>query len=721
MARQPIEKLQGLGLTSSPSASPIDTYTGAPSVPQNSSASQLADALGTMSSAVAKAGERKKAEKQEQDEIKARGYAASFEAEEGEFLDSVKLGETYADLSTTVVANIVQDKYQNDFYYSTFEELNNLDDDVKGDVVALEKLFDEKIASVNEATTGMDFVNAGAVRGTRNAINELRKRFAEFRNEKTRALAKDLTEANVYQILGKYDLNTDDGMVSAVKLVNDLNQKLLKSSPFKKGEDKQQIVDALISYEKLNPQSKATSLIESIPFLKSELTDAKLAKAAPIIANEAFIEMELNSKKLQMELKQRKIGLEVEIENLFAEGKRQEVRKITTQLIPEDASDLDKLSATYAKEYARVVLAREAADPDASNIRANELREDIKTASSNGDWSIMGFTETPNNDQLRELISKDETLTQQDASLLRNNLSDLRKGFSTISEETLSRDVSTKFLLDLQYFNSDIPKTQLSAAGINPQRIMEDVYRNSMQEQFDDFYKNPKYETGVPEGDVLRDMKKTATAEVEAIVTKINTMLTTPGNIELLKGFKEQLTQRELPEVGEVLKMPDGTLMRYLGGDVADNSNFEVVEPGESEAPEVKDDPRYKVTRETELNSVSNPRGKASEKEKLEKAEASVADIFDKETATFNLDDETLATLNTLVEQRYNRKAPAKSGRKFNVPDEDDIMEIVLEQLGLADVSDFEYGGFFGDDADTAGEVAIKKIVDSLMEKYKGE
>lgn len=718
MARQPIENLQGYGQTSSPSAAPVDSFTGAPSVPRETPATQLAQALGTMSGAVAKADARAKAKKEERDEIKARGYAASFKGEQGEFLDSVKLGETYADLSQTVVATIVQDKYQNEYYYSTFEELSKLDDDVKGDVVALENLFDDKIAAINEATTGMDFVNAGAVRGGRNAINELRKRFAEFRDLKTRELAKANTEANVYNILGKVDLNTNDGQVSAVALVNDLGDKLIATSPFSKTEDKQQIVDALISYNKLNPTSNAVSLIKKVPWLQSKVTDKKLSEAAPLIANEAIVEMELKNKQLEVQLKDRKVDLEVEIDNLLVSGKRQEVRKMLTKLVPEDASDLDKLSAQYAKEYARVALARENADPEASNLRKNELIEDFKTASSTGNWSSLGFSEPPNNDQLRELIGRDETLTQQDAAILRNNLSDLRKGFASISEEALSNDVSKKFYVDLQYFNTDVPKSVLGAAGLSPQRVMEDVYSASMQEQFTEFYNNPKYETGVPEGDVLKDMKATAFAEVEAVVTKLNTILTTQSNnkTEDLKTFKQELTQGEQPdielEVGKEYPSPDGGFVRYLGGDPEDNSSFEKVE---------EEDPRYKVTKETEGVRNTNPRNKVRAEEKDEEAKASVANIFDKESATFNLADDTLATLDKLVKGRYKRKSSNPRSTGVQAVTEDDVMDIVLDQLGLAGISDFEYGGMFGDEADTAGEVAIKKIVDSLMEKHKGE
>jgi hypothetical protein len=46
MARQPIENLQGFGQTSVSSARPIDAFTGAPAIPQETPGSQLANALG---------------------------------------------------------------------------------------------------------------------------------------------------------------------------------------------------------------------------------------------------------------------------------------------------------------------------------------------------------------------------------------------------------------------------------------------------------------------------------------------------------------------------------------------------------------------------------------------------------------------------------------------------------------------------------------------------
>lgn len=383
MARQPIEKLQGLGQTSSPSASPIDTYTGAPSTPRVTPATQLADALGTMSSAVARAEERKKAKQQEQDEIKAKGYAASFKGEEGEFLDSVKLGETYADLSTTVVANIVQDKYQNDYYYSTFEELNNLDDDVKGDVVALEKLFDEKIASVNQATTGMDFVNAGAVRGTRNAINEMRREFSEFRDLKTRELAKVNTEANVYNILSKYDLSTNDGKVSAVALVNDLNEKLIQTSPFSKTEDKQQIVDALISYNKLNPESNAVSLIDSIPWLKSKETDAKLAKAGPVISQLSLQQLQDKAQEKKLLMQETLDESQQKFNQLSLDADRKGIREAMA-----NASQLEDIALGNAiYEQGRIALASADVPVEDSLAFAASFESDLVASAIKGELS----------------------------------------------------------------------------------------------------------------------------------------------------------------------------------------------------------------------------------------------------------------------------------------------------------------------------------------------
>ena len=188
-----------------------------------------------------------------------------------------------------------------------------------------------------------------------------------------------------------------------------------------------------------------------------------------------------------------------------------------------------------------------------------------------------------------------------------------------------------------------------------------------------------------------------------------------------MEQLKADITNNPPPQVGDERELPDGTIVKYIGGDVNDDSSFEIINPGEGEASEAKEDQRYKVTKvESEIKGT-NKKARDLSKKRTQEAEASVEDIFDKETATFNLDETMLATLDNLVKGRYERASKnTRGGGPKEVP-EDAIMDIVLDQLGLAGISDFEYGGFFGDDADTAGEVAVKKIVDSLMEKYKGE
>ena len=559
MARQPIEKLQGLSQTSSPSASPIDTYTGAPSTPRVTPATQLADALGTMSSAVARAGEREKAEREAQAEIKAKGYAASFKGEEGEFLDSVKLGETYADLSTTVTATIVEDKYRNKYYQSTFEKLNNLDDDVKGDVVALENLFESIIAETNEATTGMDFVNSGAVQGARNAINEMRREFSEFRDVKTRELAKVNTEANVYNILGKYDLSTNDGKVSAVALVNDLNEKLIQSSPFTKTEDKQQIVDALISYNKLNPESNAVSLIDSIPWLKSKETDAKLAKAGPVIS-------QLSLQQLQDKAQEKKLLMQKDLDEsqkrfnqLSLEGKRDEIRQAMANSFKLE----DPAMANAVYKQGEIALASADVPVEDSLAFAAKLESDLVALAIKGELS--------REDALAQIYSSTE-IRVNEKNELEGKLDTIMSGNKLIASATHSSEFNIRVGDEARLIDKSLFALEANFDGRSLEAAVRDVWDESVYGLIQSYADTEGVQ---PEGVALRKIYDDAEDIAERYMNKMKAAATEGGSPLDAQADPIQTQYVE----GEVYpNEADGNNYRYLGGPTTNRDSWELVE-----------------------------------------------------------------------------------------------------------------------------------------------
>lgn len=472
MARQPIQNLQGYGQTSTPSATPVDAYSGAPAIPQVSKGAQLAEALGTVSGNVNRAARESAANKQELDKKKAVSFAARFKGEEGEFLDSVKLGETYADLSQTVVASIVEDKHKNEFRNSTYDTLRAVDDDVKMDVVALEAMFDGLIKDAAEKTEGMDFVQSGAVMGTRSAINEMRREFSVFRDQKTRQLAKENTQANVFNILGKYDLNSKDGQLSATALVNDLNDKLLATSPFTKKEDKQQIVDSLIEYNKLNPDSKAVSLISRIPWLQSKETDAKLEQAAPQIADLAIRKLRndvfVKEQEQQKTLDDAQSRLNALAEANDIDGIRQ-VQAKSAGVTGEGAA-----TANAIYKMAEVAEASAKVSPDVSATNYTLAKDSIVIAATQGNAGTLEET-------LSDINNRTDIAPQEKAVLLRE-VPNLLQGHKIIASDQHSTAFRNRFGAILTAYQSNpqlmVKSFSLAKQGMSAESLARDVWDN---------------------------------------------------------------------------------------------------------------------------------------------------------------------------------------------------------------------------------------------------
>lgn len=472
MARQPIQNLQGYGQTSTPSATPVDAYSGAPAIPQVSKGAQLAEALGTVSGNVNRAARESAANKQELDKKKAVSFAARFKGEEGEFLDSVKLGETYSDLSEIVVATIVEDKHKNEFRNSTYDTLRAVDDDVKMDVVALEAMFDGLIKDAAEKTEGMDFVQSGAVMGTRSAINEMRREFSVFRDQKTRQLAKENTQANVFNILGKYDLNSKDGQLSATALVNDLNDKLLATSPFTKKEDKQQIVDSLIEYNKLNPDSKAVSLISRIPWLQSKETDAKLEQAAPQIAdlairklrNDVFVKEQEQQKTLDDA--QSKLNALAEANDIDA------IRQVQAKSAGVTGEGAATANAIY--KMAEVAEASAKVSPDVSATNYTLAKDSIVIAATQGNAGTLEET-------LSDINNRTDIAPQEKAALLRE-VPNLLQGHKIIASDQHSTAFRNRFGAILAAYQSNpqlmVKSFSLAKQGMSAESLARDVWDN---------------------------------------------------------------------------------------------------------------------------------------------------------------------------------------------------------------------------------------------------
>lgn len=712
MSRQPIQDLQGLDNVASPSANMVDAYSGAPALPRESSAGQLADALGTLTSAGQKSADKAKAEKAELDKKRAESYAARFKGEEGEFLDSVKLGETYAHLSDTVVATIVEDKHKNDFYSQTKQSLSSLDNDIKYNVVALEKHFDSLLADATEKTAGMDFVQSGAVQGVQAAIREMRGQFSSQRDAFTRDQSKANTEASIYNILGKYDLSTNDGQVSAVALINDLNEKLLATSPYEKGEDKQIMVDALITYNKNNPDSGAVSLIQKIPYLQSKQTTKKLNDAGPAIAELSIAATKRRLYKedvARQELLDEKRGV---LNQLAEENDIEKIQQVQAEYAGAGDTPAERATANAIYEMAEIAEKSAQVDPDVSSTNYTLAKEDLTVRASLG-------TAGSSKEEIAAINARTDISPQQKSALIQE-VPTLIQGNKIIASEQHSTTFRQRFGAVVDTYKNNpmlaAKSFELAQRGLSAETIAKDTWDSEtgrlINLHIETNKEIPGYNDLYGDGGIYDKAGERVTSKLQEVAT-------------LQAQFIQLDSQQPQLQPGDTIKDANGNpIATYNGGDINDDSNFTPITPEVDDTPEVvetpvvEDDPRYKVTKDTEyITNFADEGMEANRAAKQAKREDKATKAgFDKESATITLDDSVAAQLEKLVEGRYKRA----SKRKHEVS-EDAIMDIVLDQLGLDGDSDFEYGGFFGDSPDTAGEIAIKKIVDSLMEKHKGE
>lgn len=544
MARQPIQNLQGYGETSQSAARPIDAYTGAPAIPQETPGSQLANALGVMGNAVGRAGARNaakaKAEKEKLDAMKASSYAARFEGEEGEFLDSVKLGETYADLSQTVVAAIVEDKHKNDYYNTTYDKLRNLDDDVKGDVVALETMFDGLITEANTATEGMDFVNSGAIQGTQAAIKEMRREFSVFRDQKTRDLAKTNTTANVFNILDNYDLSTVDGQTSSVALINNLNDKLIATSPFSKREDKQQIVDSLIEYNKLNPASNALGLIKRVPWLQSKETDAKMSIAAPAIAqlsmqklrNDAFLKDQEDKRVLD--------DAQAKLNELAENNDIAGIQAVQGKAAGVTGKDAAVSNAIYKAAEIAEASAKVAPDVSASNYTSYKANLTLR-ATKGGAGTLE--------EELAAIQSRTDITPTDKATLLREAPT-LMQGHKIIASEEHTSAFTNRFRSILAAYETNpqlmVKSFALAKQGLSAESISRDTWDNETSRLIQLHIEN---NDTVPNfNDLYGDEGIYAKAEVK-VTERLQAIASVTAQNPQVPEPQEETEQEELPVV----------------------------------------------------------------------------------------------------------------------------------------------------------------------------
>ena len=741
MSKGHMQDLQGFRTISSPSASPVDAYGGGVNAPKVSAADQLADAFGTVSKYGQKAAVKAQ---QDRDELLKLQQDAAYnraksEADNG-IVTAVKMKEMYAQNSEVVVSEIVQKQNQNESYNTYLSQFSKIPDEIALSEGDLANYFIEEEAKLRERMGDTPFATAGALSGFRAAKREVMRGILNKQDAYTRKKSTQNIQDSVHIALSKFDTSTLEGSNSAVAAIAEELDVQFNDSPNAPEIVNQDFVDAFITYAKNNPTKPVLQLLEDkqLSHLYTKTTRRKLDGLPGELADLSLQEQERVNKQLEANFRDSKPKLEAEAYNLVLSNPTK-AREYLNAPIPKDATDLQIKQFRYTQQLIKIELETDTLDPELSNRTKNDLIETIKSAATTGDYTALGFEAgvVPTNDQIREIISLNPDMKGSDKNILRDNLESLRNGYESVSDSKLRSHIATRFKIKLNEYTNDQfgVRTMLNAAGINAQQIIEDTYITTMREELDKHFQSGDYTGGIPQGDAFTTIQNTAYEAVFQVIKDLDGLLSRQpaqgqNKIDMLRQFDANLDAPKY-EIGDIVddEKTGLPIARVVGINTDGTYQYAPLETEESEAPEeqevpvVEDDPRYKVTKDTEyIQNFADEEMEASRLEKQLKREAEATKAgFDKESATITLDDSVKAQLDKLVSGRYKRAAKNTRGGGPKDVSEDAIMDIVLDQLGLDGNSDFEYGGIFGDSADTAGEIAVKKIVDSLMEKHKGD
>lgn len=720
MARQPIQNLQGYGQTSASAAAPVDAFTGAPAIPRVTPASQLADSLGLLSKGFAQSAARKKAEKEAEETELAKAYAATIEAEDKEF-GAEKLASEFPSLSKALTMQLAQTTSYNAFYTETRKRISTfMADEVNLlDSSGLDNLKNKLITEFGEATEGREFVQAGMIK----AVNQgFQDNIAGFIKASDAAVKKRWTNEYKASMFHIFDgARNTDGSVNieqAALVYKELDNEV---NPYKNDVKKLReiTISNLLAYDTQNSDAPVTQdFIKAVPWLKSSITDTQLREGLPLVAEAYARNLENKQRIIELENKQILENVESKLYQLAEDNDIDGIQKIIDESV--GLTGKEAVLGNDIRQLAETALVAAQVEPGISTGNYTLAKEDITLRASIGESKTL--------QEEIDAVNARTDIHPNEKKVLIPQIPTLMQGHQivTTAYHGAAYNTAIKGTIDILTTNPFFTKKNIDLGKLitsynTEARTAWDAETRRGIDQF--IAKEGRVPTPVElqaEGGIYEKAAAKAGARLEA-VNKMN-----------MEQLQADITNVSQLQVGDERELPDGTIVRYLGGDVNDDSSFEEIQPGET-----KDDSSLeKVEPEEDLYAVTSerdkPRGDARQRKrkqfarvaqikKNKEAQASVADIFNKETATFNLDETTLSTLDNLVKGRYERASKNTRGGRPKEVTEDAIMDIVLDQLGLAGISDFEYGGFFDDEADTAGEVAIKKIVDSLMAKYKGE
>lgn len=722
MSKGHMQDLQGFRTISSPSASPVDAYGGGVNAPKVSAADQLASAFGTVSKYGQRAAAQQQAEDDKLREDEAQAFINRYKAEEdGDILTAIKAGELYPQVSHSFLARAIEKKSNYETQTSYLETFSKLDDDIVLDDVKLHAFLGSEEDKIREQYKDNPFVLSGALTGFRAAKSQQMPGILGRQAKATKDI--DTTNINNFSILtlDKYNLETEEGYNAAVEafevdLDNSINTSINENSVVN-----QTYVDSIIAYAKLNPSSGATRLLSDkrLKHLNTNTTRAKLSEANKQISQLAVAELERTQKEQQVLNKQKLETSQSKLNQLAVNGDIAGIDRIMAQSTGLTGND----AVLGNKVYQMAEIAKQAAQvkADVSATNYTTLKDEISVSASLGTAGDLESMIAKVNERTDIHPNEKAVLIKELPNLLLGNQIIASASHKSALGERLGGTIKT-YTDNPNFLAKGFQLGQLATS-------FSDIATETWNQETKRLVNLHLEKNGeVPGYADLHDdggIYDRAEGKVRARLQEVNQMT----EVQLQTLGQQQQQQPQL-QPGDTIKDANGNpVATYNGGDIDDDSNYTPIIPDSDDKPEgvetpvVEDDPRYKVTKDTEyIKNFVDPGMEANRQEIQAKREDNATEAgFDRDSATITIDDAVTAQLDKLVSGRFKRAAKNTRGGGPKDVSEEAIMDIVLDQLGLEDDSDFAYGGFFGDVADTAGEIAIKKIVDSLMEKHKGE
>lgn len=686
--RRPIGNLPGQGETSISAARPIDAFAAPPPLPKVTAADQLANAFGNLGKAGAKASAQAEAKRERErialDTIKAEGHASRMMAEsETGVITAIQLKEHYADLSDAIIAKIVAGENSSSFYSMAKIRLSELGDDIIMNKSALEGIYSElentAITSTTNKETGesFEFAQGGALDGVNRAIKEMSVTHASRRDAITRDREGKVIAGKVYNLLDLAGgITNDETLRLVVEGITGIDKEV---SSFDKTGRKGIIVDALIEYDINNPDKEpiAEKIIEAMPFLKGEVTSAKLSENRGKIDSARFTRWNQNR------------TMNAEAERIYVENKKNEINQ---KLINgEDINLADYADSPELFDYAERKQFTSTLDPQQSSTDAQNLADKINSAYESGDFTWMGMEagKTPTMAQLRTYIDG-QSIRPEHAEVVKAGLEDAEKGFSILRD----KDTQDFFGANIGKRISNFMRTKIDAGLLKFENNLdlELEVTQTFNREFSRLYRrwqkeNPGQELPTAQKDEFLDRANAVARE------EFNELV----NLAVPSG---QTPQAQEFETNRTYKLGDNTYGIFLGGDPDNNDNFRILDP---------DDPLDA----DRIDDFIEAGRKADEKNKADLAEsARVASLplnkqeqIDYQNNSINLNENQIAEINKLLE-----------GTDMTP---ESVQEIIATVLGVQDDSDFRFGSFGGgllnDPANRPEEQALEKLVEQFM------